>query len=204
MGFTYMDPISLNTDKDPFTQVLPSNIHNLHSQISNCHLCDLSKTRTNVLHGIGNVNADIMFIDAYPSMIEDESGDSFSGRSGRSLKSMIENVIGLKSSDIYLTHILKCKPSEHHKILKTELASCKPYLLKQIELVNPKIIVTLGDLAYSNLVKDESNFENVRGQKIPFEKRTLIPIYHPSYLLRNPSLKKCTMQDLFVIKGYLT
>jgi len=199
-----MDPISLNTEEDPFTQILPSNIQALHSQLSSCHLCDLSKSRQRVLTGVGNVNADLMFIDAYPSMVEDESGDSFSGRSGTSLKNMIENVLGMNSNAVYLTHILKCKPSENHKILETELSSCKPYLLKQIELINPKVIVTLGDLAYINLVKDESDFEKVRGQVIPFEKKTLIPIYHPSYLLRNPSLKKCTMQDLHLIKKHLT
>jgi uracil-DNA glycosylase len=203
LGFSYMDPVSLNSETDSFTDVLPDNIHALHSQMAQCHLCDLSKSRQRVLNGFGNPNADIMFIDAYPSMIEDESGDSFCGRSGSSLKKMIENVLGLSVNSIYLTHILKCKPSHHNKVLDSELSSCKPYLLKQIELVNPKIIVSLGEMAYTNLIKDASSFENVRGHKIPFENSTLIPIYHPSYLLRNPSLKKCTMGDLQVIKGLL-
>jgi len=204
LGFSYMDPITLNSKDTSFTDILPNEIHALHSQMAQCHLCDLSKSRQRVLNGFGDTNADLMIIDAYPSMSEDESGDSFSGRAGSSLKKMIENVLGLNINSIYLTHILKCKPSHQHKVLDSELSSCKPYLLKQIELINPKIIVTLGELAYANLINDANSFENVRGHSIPFESRTLIPIYHPSHLLRNPSLKKCTMGDLKLIKEHLT
>ena len=196
-----MDELSVNSDTKDFQ--LPSDINSLHSQISQCHLCDLSKTRQRVLSGYGNPNAKVMFIDAYPSMIEDESGDSFSGHVGVSLKKMITNVLNLHVEDIYLTHAIKCRPSSYHKILDSELSSCKPYLLKQIELINPDIIISLGELAYTNLVKDASSFEKVRGQKIPFEKRTLVPIYHPSYLLKNPSMKKQTLSDLQFIKGLL-
>ena len=203
LGFSYTDPITINNDQEPFNRSLPEDINALHKQMSQCHMCDLSKSRQRVLYGFGNTNANIMFIDGSPSMIEDESGDSFSGRSGISLQKMIENVLGLGVHDIYLTHVLKCRPSHHHNILDSELSSCKPYVYKQIELVNPKVIVTLGELAYTSLMKDEDAFENVRGQKIPFENRVLVPIYHPAHLLRNPSLKKCTMHDLQVIKGLL-
>lgn len=182
---------------------LPSDLTLLHKQMQQCHLCDLSKHRHRVLSGFGNHHADIMFIDGSPSMVEDESGNSFSGRSGTSLQKMIENVLGLNINDIYLTHALKCRPSHHHTILESELSSCKPYLLKQIELVRPKVIVTLGELAYTTLMKNTQSFEAVRGQKIPYEDKILVPIYHPSHLLRNPSLKKCTMDDLINIKGLL-
>jgi len=198
-----MDPMSVNEEEQCFDIELPSSLQALHAQMAQCHLCDLSKHRQRVLTGQGNPQAKIMFIDGSPSMIEDESADSFSGRSGSSLEKMITHVLGLKVHDVYLTHVLKCKPSHQHKILDSELSSCKPYLFKQIELVNPDIIVTLGELAYSSLIKDESSFEKARGQKIPYENRTLIPLYHPSHLLRNPSLKKCTMDDLINIKGLL-
>lgn len=203
LGFSYIDPISVNNDEEPFSLTLPSDLDMLHKQMSQCHLCDLSKSRQRVLSGLGNPDADIMFIDGSPSMIEDESADSFSGRSGSSLKKMIENVLGLNINDIYLTHVLKCRPSHQHNILESELSSCKPYLFKQIEIINPKIIVTLGELAYTSLIKDANTFENVRGHNIPYENKTLVPIYHPAHLLRNPSLKKCTMADLVNIKGLL-
>ncbi len=203
LGFSYIDPVTANDDKKEYDLRLPSNLSELHTQMQQCHLCDLSKVRQRVLSGFGNHHADIMIIDGFPSMVEDESADSFSGRSGSSLQKMIENVLGLGINDVYLTHVLKCRPSHQHKILESELSSCKPYLYKQIELVNPKVIVTLGELAYTSLIKDANSFENVRGQKIPYESRTLVPIYHPSHLLRNPSLKKCTMDDLINIKGLL-
>ena len=201
LGFSYIDPINVNSDTIDLE--LPSNTTSLHSHISQCHLCDLSKTRNRVLNGFGNIDAKLMFIDAYPSMIEDETGDSFSGNAGVSLKRMIENVLKLSVNDVYLTHAIKCRPSSTHKVLDSEFSSCKPFLLKQIELINPDIIVCLGELAYTKLIKDSSSFEKVRGQRIPFEKRILIPIYHPSDLLRNPSNKVHTMKDLQVIKGLL-
>lgn len=203
LGFSYIDPVSVNSDPQPFSMDLPENIAALHAQMAQCHLCDLSKVRQRVMCGTGNSQARVMFIDAFPSMGEDETGQSFSGNSGASLQKMIENVLGLNINEVYLTHVLKCRPSHNHKLLDSELSSCKPYLLKQIELINPKVIVTLGELAYSSLVKDATAFENIRGEKIAYEKRILVPIYHPSHLLRNPSLKKCTMGDLINIKGLL-
>lgn len=204
LGFSYMDPINVNEEESCFNIELPSTLQALHSQMAQCHLCDLSKHRQRVLTGIGSPNAKIMFVDGSPSMIEDESANSFSGRSGSSLEKMITNVLGLNVHDIYLTHVLKCRPSHQHKILDSELSSCKPYLFKQIELVNPEIIVTLGELAYTSLINDDTDFEKVRGQKIPYEGKILIPLYHPSHLLRNPSLKKCTMDDLITIKKHLS
>ncbi len=203
LGFSYIDPIGVNSDPQPFSMSLPDDIAALHKQMEQCHLCDLSKVRQRVMCGTGNPQATVMFIDAFPSMNEDETGQSFSGNSGASLQKMIENVLGLNINEVYLTHVLKCRPSHNHKVLDSELSSCKPYLLKQIELVNPKVIVTLGELAYNSLIKDATAFENVRGEKIPYEKKILVPIYHPSHLLRNPSLKKCTMGDLINIKGLL-
>lgn len=203
LGFSYMDPISVNEDSPAYDLCLPSDLNLLHKQMSQCHLCDLSKHRQRVLTGFGNIHAKIMFIDGFPSMVEDESANSFSGRSGSSLEKMITQVLGLNINDVYLTHILKCRPSHQHTVLSSELSSCKPYIFKQIELVNPDIIVTLGELAYTSLINDAHSFEQARGHKIPYENKILVPIYHPSHLLRNPSLKKCTMDDLINIKGLL-
>ena len=201
LGFSFMDPIGINTLSSSAT--LPSDLEQLNLQISQCHLCNLSKSRQRALSGFGNKNAKIMFIDAYPSMIEDETAQSFSGRSGTSLKKMIENVLKLNVNEVYLTHMLKCRPSNNHQISDSEISSCKPYLFKQIELINPSVIVPLGDIVYTMLINDGSKFETVRGEKIEFGKRVVVPIYHPAYLLRNPSLKKSTMTDLYTIKGIL-
>ena len=200
VGFDYIDPLSVNVRDD---HTLPSNLPQLRRMVSGCHLCDLSKSRTRVMEGFGNLEAEVMVVDAYVSMAEDESGLYFAGRSGASLKKMIENVLQIPHQNVYMTHAVKCKPSGTKTPSASEWSSCRPYLFKEIELVRPRIIVALGADAYTLLSEDETPFEQVRGQKIAFGNATLIPIYHPQYLLRNPSLKQVTFHDLQTIKSCL-
>ncbi len=155
------------------------------------------------MSGFGSYNADVMFIDAYVSIAEDESNNFFAGRSGVSLGNMIQKVLGLRLEDIFLTHAIKCKPLGSNTPSSSEFNSCKPYLFKQMELIKPKIIVTLGEDAYRLLSGDEQAFEQVRGQSISFGNAVLVPIYHPQFLLRNPSLKRVTLNDLQKIKSLL-
>lgn len=199
-GAKYIDPITINVRND---QSLPGDLGALHQMIASCHLCDLSKSRTRAMTGWGAPKADLMIVDDYVSMAEDESGSHFAGRSGSSLKKMIENVLMIPHQSAYLTHAVKCKPSGTKTPSPSEWSSCKPYLFKQIELVAPKVIVALGPDAYSLLTGDETPFEQVRGQKIAFGNHTVVPIYHPQYLLRNPSLKQVTLHDLHTIKSCL-
>ena len=184
-------------------QLLPHELMPLHQMVSSCHLCDLSKSRSQAMPGFGNPNADVMVVDAYVSMAEDESGTYFSGRSGSSLKKMIENVLRIPHQSVYLTHAVKCKPSGSKTPSPSEWNSCKPYLFKQIELIRPKVIIALGPDAYALLTGDENGFDQVRGQKIAFGSHTLVGIYHPQFLLRNPSLKQATLHDLQTIKSCL-
>jgi len=155
------------------------------------------------MHGTGNLQADIMFVDAYVSIAEDQGNQYFAGRSGSSLASMIENVLKLRLEDVFVTHIVKCKPLSSNTPSPSEIKSCKPYLFKQIELIKPRIVVTLGPDAYHHLSGDNSDFKHVRGHKITMEHYTLVPLYHPQFLLRNPSLKKETLHDLQTIKSLL-
>ena len=200
VGYDYIDPVTVNIRND---QMLPAEIPALERMITTCHLCDLSKSRSQAMAGTGNPNADVMVIDAYVSMAEDESGQYFAGRSGLSLRKMIENVLGLPAESVYLTHAVKCKPSGSKTPSASEWHSCRPYLFRQIELVDPKIIIALGSDACRLLTEDDAPFEQLRGQKIAFGTRTLVPIYHPQYLLRNPSLKQVTLNDLNTIKSCL-
>ena len=200
MGFGYIDPVTINVRND---QSLPSEIQALHGMISGCHLCDLSKSRTRVMSGWGIPDARLMIVDDYVSLAEDESGVYFAGRSGASLRKMVENVLELPAESVYMTHAVKCKPSGSKTPSPSEWNSCKPYLFKQIEIVAPKVIVALGPDAYTLLTGDESPFEQVRGRKVAFGERTVVPIYHPQYLLRNPSLKQVTLHDLYTIKSCL-
>jgi len=200
VGFEYIDPFNVNVENN-ITK--PDTLSNLVQNIGSCHLCDLSKSRTQSMSGFGNPNADIMIIDYSVSQVQDNSNSYYSGRSGETLTNMIEKVLEYSLEDVYITHCVKCKPLNANKPSPSEYDSCKSYLFAQLEFVKPKIIMTLGDEAYTHLSQDKDNFENVRGHLIDFKTYKLVPIYHPSHLLKNPELKKTTLNDLKTIKSVL-
>lgn len=201
LGFSYSDPFVTNISTA--SQQLPDDLSQLQSIIGGCHLCDLSKSRRQSMGGTGNPNADLLIIDAYVSVSEDATNSYYAGRSGESLIKMIENVIGIRKEDVYITHAVKCKPLGTNIPSQSEFASCKPYLYKQIEAIRPKVVMALGPDAYRLLSGDDTPFEQVRGHKINFGDYTIVPIYHPQFLLRNPSLKSETLRDLKIIKSCL-
>ena len=200
IGYDYIDPFSIN-EKTIFES--PSSLEELKQNIQRCHLCDLSKSRTQSLTGYGSEDANLMIVDYKVSQVQDSANAYYCGRSGETLKNMVEKVLGLNVNDVYITHNVKCKPLGTNEPSPSECNSCKPYLKAQIEFIQPKVIVTLGKDAYDELTGDKGNFENVRGHVIDFKSYKLIPIYHPQYLLRNPESKKVTMNDLKTIKSCL-
>jgi DNA polymerase len=153
------------------------------------------------MNGFGNENADLMIIDFSVSQTQDSTNSYYHGRTGEILKNMIEKVLLIKVDDVYITHCVKCKPLNTNIPSPSEYNSCKNYLYSQIEFIKPKVIVTLGESAYSHLSGDSDNFENVRGHLIDFKGMKLVPIYHPQFLLRNPESKKITLNDLKTIKS---
>jgi uracil-DNA glycosylase len=202
LGYNYVDPITPNI-QTPIGS-LPDTLAVLGENISQCYLCDLSKSRRQSMVGYGNSRAQLMMIDGYVSPAEDETGDYYVGRSGAMLRDMIEKVLHLKIEDLYFTHAVKCKPFGFQTPSPSECSSCVPFLSKQIELIKPRVIVTLGEDAYHILSGDNGDFERVRGEIIAFGNALLIPMFHPLYLIRNPSLKKEAMRDLQSIKGQLS
>ncbi len=201
LGYNYT---SLNMFKaNESTFELPNTLDKLKKQAEDCHLCQLSKSRNKVVFGEGNTQADIMFVGESPSSTEDSSGKPFVGRSGEMLTKMIENVLNISRSEVYVSNIVKCKPANSIAPSPTEAHTCQQYLLKEIELVKPKIIVALGYTAYHYLSGDNTDISKVRGTVHKQNTYTLIPTYHPSYLLRNPSAKKLVLEDLKMIKGLL-
>ena len=200
LGFEYTDPFTIN-EKTVYEK--PKNLEQLAQNISTCHLCDLSKSRTQSMSGFGNKNAQLMIVDFSVSANEDTSNSYYIGRSGEILTNMIENVLKLHTNEVYFTHAIKCKPLHTNTPSNSEWNSCKSYLLSQIEFINPKVIVTLGEDAYEKVTGEDGNFQTVRGHVIDFGSYKLIPIYHPQFLLRNPDLKKTTLNDLKTIKSCL-
>ncbi|MBA1438804.1 MAG: uracil-DNA glycosylase [Epsilonproteobacteria bacterium] len=200
IGFEYIDHFDCNTSQG-FENA--TTLDELASNIQRCHLCDLSKSRTQSVTGRGNSNSDLFIIDYVVSQSQDLSNDHYAGRSGDTLKKMIENVLELTADNVYISHAIKCKPLQGNKPSSSEWNSCKNYLFSELEFVRPKVIVTLGEDAYKHLTGDTQKFDNVRGHLIDFGASKLVPILHPQYLLRNPESKKTTLNDLKTIKSCL-
>jgi len=202
LGYRYTSEKPFSKDDKTLLE-LPNTLSQLKQQAQNCHLCSLSKSRTQVLFGEGNKEANIMFIGDIPLEIEDNEGKIFLGRGGEMLTSMIEKVLKIPRSEVYLTNLLKCRPLSNKEVHESEYHTCKAYLFKEIALVNPKIIVTLGEKAYHYLTNDSTALKEIRGEVIEREEHLIIPTYHPSFLLKNPSLKREVFEDLKRVKELL-
>jgi len=176
----------------------------IEDRVKNCHLCPLAKSRKNVVFGEGNENANLMFIGEGPGANEDESGKPFVGRAGMLLTKIIENVLNLKREDVYIANIVKCRPPNNRVPTLEEVSACKPYLQEQISKIKPKIIVALGSTSYHHLSDDYNmSISKIRGEVLEYGDAKLIPTYHPSYLLRNPSAKKDVFADMLKVKKLL-
>ncbi len=200
LGLRYIDDIQNINQNNNSLKSLPNNLRNLENIVQNCHLCQLSKTRKNVVFGEGDISADIMFVGEGPGANEDETGKPFVGRAGELLTKIIENVLNIKREQVYIANIVKCRPPNNRVPTPEEVESCLPYLMKQINLIKPKIIITLGATAYNNLTNDKTPISKIRGEVLPFGDAKLIPTFHPSFLLRNPSAKKYVFADMKKVK----
>ena len=202
LGYKYTDTKPY-TGKEKSELELPNSLNELKKQALNCHLCSLSKGRNHVVFGEGNEQAEVMFVGDAPLEIEDNEGKVFLGRGGEMLTAMIEKVLGVPRSQVYITNLLKCHPLASKEVHESEFHTCKAYLFKEIELVKPKVIVTLGEKAYHYLTNDTTALKEIRGTVMQKEKHIIVPTYHPNFLLKNPSLKKEVFLDLQKVKGLL-
>ena len=201
LGYKYTSIVPYQEKEPDFT--LPNTFEALKKQAMECHLCELSKSREKVVFGEGNVNAELMIVGDAPSNSDDSAGKIFTGRTGDTLTKMIENVLGLKRSDVYITNLLKCRALDSESPSPMDAHTCQPYLLKEIELVRPKLILTFGEMAYRYLTGDDSSLIDIRGTVHEKEDYKVIPTFHPSYLLRNPSAKQDVFDDLLKLKALL-
>jgi len=200
LGYEYADEITYN---HPPSEPIAEDFDTLTKQIHNCHLCDLSKTRTQSMSGYGSYNAEVMIIDDIVSQSQDMENNYFAGRSGDMLKNMIENVLSIPKENIYYTHAIKCKPHQPKENYQSEWLSCRLYLETQIELVNPKIILFLGEKPFRRLTGSKEPFEHIRGNVLEYKNKKIISTYEPDFLLRNPNFKKVVLNDLQTLKSHL-
>ena len=167
----------------------------IREDIGDCTRCKLCKARTNIVFGVGNPHAELMFVGEGPGHDEDIKGEPFVGRAGQLLTKMIE-AMKMKREDVYIANIVKCRPPDNRYPEPDEVATCLPFLLKQIITIRPKIIVALGNLAIQTLLETKRGVTALHGQFQNFNGVQLMPTFHPAYLLRNPPMKKDAWEDL--------
>jgi DNA polymerase len=152
-------------------------------EASGCTKCRLSGGRTQVVYGTGNADADLMFIGEGPGYYEDKQGEPFVGAAGQLLNRMLEE-IGVRRADVRITNVILCRPPGNRDPMPDEVETCTPWLREQIELVDPRVIVTLGNFATRFMLDRPVSISRVRGQRFPLEGRTVIPTFHPAAILR--------------------
>jgi uracil-DNA glycosylase len=178
-------------------QALKANsLEELRAAIGDCRRCKLCSGRTNLVFGVGNPNAELMFIGEGPGRDEDLQGEPFVGRAGQLLTDIITKGMGMKREDVYIANVVKCRPPENRNPEPDEVAACEPFLKKQIELVRPRIIVALGKFAVQTLLQSKAPITKLRGQWHSYHGIKLMPTFHPAYLLRNPADKKLVWEDI--------
>ncbi|HVJ26007.1 MAG TPA: uracil-DNA glycosylase, partial [Vicinamibacterales bacterium] len=168
----------------------------IREDIGDCTRCKLATLgRKQVVFGVGNANADLMFVGEAPGADEDVQGVPFVGRAGQLLTKMIE-AMGFQRDDVYIANVVKCRPPENRNPEPDEIESCEPFLFRQIETVKPRVIVALGAFAAKTLLRSTEPISKLRGQVYDYHGVQLIPTFHPSFLLRSPGQKKYAWDDL--------
>ena len=170
-------------------------LERIREDIGDCTRCRLHRHRTNIVFGVGNPKAELVFVGEGPGHDEDVQGIPFVGRAGQLLTQIIE-AMGLRREDVYICNVIKCRPPENRLPEKDEIATCSPFLLRQLAVIKPKVIVCLGNVAAQTLLGTHQSISRYRGQWFEFRGSRLMATYHPAYLLRNPAAKADVWTDL--------
>jgi uracil-DNA glycosylase family 4 len=165
-----------------------------------CKLCGLG--RRQIVYGVGNSSADLMFVGEAPGRDEDIQGIPFVGRAGQKLTQIIE-AIGLKRDDVYIANVIKCRPPENRNPEPDEVEACEQFLFRQIDVIRPKVIVALGTFAARSLLKSDAPISRLRGRVYDYRGAKLVPTFHPAYLLRNPSCRREVWEDMKKVRSFL-
>jgi uracil-DNA glycosylase family 4 len=168
----------------------------LREFIGDCQRCKLAPRRTNLVFGVGDPDAALMFVGEAPGADEDARGEPFVGRAGQLLTDIIERGMGMTRAQVYICNVIKCRPPENRNPEPDEVAACEPFLFRQIDLVRPKVIVGLGSFAVQALLKVKTPISKLRGAWHEVRGVRLMPTFHPAYLLRNPADKRLVWADI--------
>lgn len=194
------------TDHQPLiTNVSPTGklLEELRADIGDCQRCRLGKTKTKLVFGVGNPDARIAFVGEGPGKDEDTQGEPFVGRAGQLLTDIITKGMKMEREDVYICNVVKCRPPGNRNPEPDEIDTCEPFLIKQLEILKPEVIVALGTFAAKTLLKSELPISQLRGRFHNYKGIQVMPTFHPSYLLRNPDKKKEVWEDIKLVLARL-
>lgn len=199
---TVAEPVKKLKFDESFIHQNNSRLKSFYHEINTCEKCSLANTRQNFVFGMGNPAADLMFIGEAPGQEEDLKGLPFVGRAGQLLDKMLF-AMKLKREEVYIANVLKCRPPNNRDPLPEEVSKCEPYLKKQIELIEPKVIIALGRISAQVLLKKTDPLSALRRDTHNYENIPFIVTYHPAALLRNPRWKINAWNDLQKLKAFI-
>lgn len=168
----------------------------LREFIGDCRRCKLAGGRTQIVFGVGNPHAEVMFVGEGPGRDEDLQGEPFVGRAGQLLTDIITKGMKLRREDVYIANVVKCRPPGNRDPESDEVETCEPFLIRQIELIKPRVIVALGRVAVQALLRSGTPISRLRGNWHDYHGIKLMPTFHPAYLLRNPGDKRLVWEDI--------
>jgi len=171
-------------------------LDDLRAVLGDCQRCKLAPHRTTLVYGVGNPNADLVFVGEAPGHDEDVRGEPFVGAAGQLLTEIIVKGMKIRREDVYIANIIKCRPPQNRNPEPDEIAACEPFLKQQLEILKPKAIVALGKFAAQCLLKTRTPISRLRGEWTTYQGVPLMPTFHPAYLLRNPSDKRLVWRDI--------
>ena len=175
----------------------------IRDEIGDCTRCKLHRLgRRQIVFGVGNPAADLMFVGEAPGADEDIQGIPFVGRAGQLLTKIIE-AIGLEREDVYIANVIKCRPPENRNPDPDEVEACEPFLFQQIDRIQPKVIVALGTFAAKTLLKTQDSISRLRGRTYDYRGAKLVPTFHPAFLLRSPDRKRDVWEDMKKVRALL-
>ena len=183
-------------------RVAGETLEDIRADIGDCTRCRLHKARKKLVFGVGNPKAELVFVGEGPGHDEDVQGEPFVGRAGKLLTQMIE-AMSLRREDVYICNVVKCRPPENRLPEKDEIATCSPFLLRQLASIQPKVICCLGACSAQTLLATNQGISRYRGEWFDFRGSKLIATYHPAYLLRNPAAKGEVWKDLQKVMAVL-
>jgi uracil-DNA glycosylase len=178
-------------------------LEELRADIGDCQRCKLAGGRTNLVFGVGNPKARLVFVGEAPGHDEDLRAEPFVGRAGQLLTEIITKGMKIRREDVYICNVIKCRPPGNRNPEPDEVASCEPFLLRQLEIIGPQVIVALGKFAAQTLLRDKTPITKLRGRWFDYHGIRLMPTFHPAYLLRNPGDKRLVWEDIQQVMGVL-